>query len=604
MPFISRFRLFCIAACIGHTPMAYAEEDATPVGKTIDKTEVYSESSSLSGSFLSGRFARAQGDRRSAIRYLEQALAADPGNPTILSQLLVLTLTAGEMEQAAGYAETLGGMPGHEPLVDLVLAIEAVREDDFNKAAQQFQKVFAAQESTLWGPLFMAWVDHARGTLKRPLQPSDILPEGQQAPPFLAYQLALVNDMAGFSDMAEKQYELAVLDIARAPFRAVEAAANFYRRQGWHERLMQLKLDYLNAHPDASTLGDTEAAAQAAALMAQETDGTPESPRLVAGTQEGVAEILFIMASVLYSVDAQQDTQLYLRLSLRLRPDFPVAQLLLGSVLEDEGRYAEAAEAYGGVSAESVLVGRALLRKAYMIEKQGRLEEALAMLDTRAADNPTDYDAYIAKGDLLRNRARYGEAVEAYTLSLERIPEVAERHWGIFFARGACLERLGDWERAQSDLRQTLLLSPDQPEVLNYLGYGLLVRGEDAEEARRLIEQAYALQPNAPHIIDSMGWAAYRAGDPESAVQHLEQAIELMPEDPTINDHLGDAYWQIGRKTEARYQWERALTYAPEPALEKAIRRKLKEGLPQVARKRDRHVHVRAEQAAPPAFTE
>jgi Flp pilus assembly protein TadD len=319
--------------------------------------------------------------------------------------------------------------------------------------------------------------------------------------------------------------------------------------------------------------------------MEQKIGHGDKRARLVGSVQDGIAEVLFTMASVLYSVDAQQDTLLYLRMSLLLRSDFPLAQLLLGGVLEEDGHYAEAAEVYAGVDDEGPLAERALLRRAYMIERQGRLEEALVMLDSRAEANPESYDAYVAKGDLLRMRAMYKEAADAYSQALSRISNLEPRHWGIFFARGACYERTDDWIKAEGDLRKALLLNPDHAEVLNYLGYGLLARGENLDEAKELIEQAYALQPNAPHIMDSMGWVLFKSGDLEGALAQLEQAIELMPSDPTVNEHLGDVYWYAGRKTEARYQWERTLTFSPEPEAERAIRLKLREGLPPLADK-------------------
>lgn len=566
----------CVAVFLAQASVAQAE----PEKNSPEESTEYNGGESLSGNFLSGRFARAQGDRANAMVYLEDALRQDPENAALAGQLMVLSLSAGKVEQAVERARALEPVAGHEPLVDLVLAMQSVKNGELDAADAQFTKVFSFSQNALWAPLFNAWAQVGRGALQQPIQPSDILPEGQQAPAFLAYQLALINDLAGFNDLAAQQYELALLDPAKAPFRAVEAAANFYRRQGEKEKLTQLKLDFMNAHPGASALGDSDTAAYVAELMDPHAAAPPA--RLIADAADGVAEVFFTMASVLYSVDAQQDTLLYLRMALHLRPDFPAAQLLLGGVLEDDGRYAEAAEAYGGVRTTGPLAERALLRKAYMVEKQGRLEEALAMLDEHAKTNG-DFNAYVAKGDLLRSRKRYAEAAKAYSRALGALPDITERHWALLFARGACLERTGQWDKAEADLRKSLELNPDQPEVLNYLGYGLLTRDKNVPEARRLIEQAYDLQPNVPHILDSMGWALYKNGELENAVQLLEQAIELLPGDASVNEHLGDAYWQSGRKTEARFQWERALTFTPDAAAEKMLRRKLKEGMPQMA---------------------
>jgi Flp pilus assembly protein TadD len=150
----------------------------------------------------------------------------------------------------------------------------------------------------------------------------------------------------------------------------------------------------------------------------------------------------------------------------------------------------------------------------------------------------------------------------------------------VWFARGTCYERLGNWTAAEHDLQQALALKPDQPDVLNYLGYGWMERSENLSNARAMIEKAAKARPDDAEIIDSMGWALYLSGDYEGAVEHLEKAVELLPGDATVNSHLGDAYWRLGHKTEARYQWERSLNSSPEAKLTDELHRKLKEGLP------------------------
>lgn len=562
-------------------------------------TENAEESGSLSGNFLSSRFARAQGDRQSAIHYLEESLAADPSNHKLAGQLLVLYLNSGDMAKALEKAHILQDDAKRELIVDLVLAMEDVHYGRMAGARTKLRHVFDGTGTAVWMPLFDAWISLGLREVKKPLTAAGALPKGEKAPAFLIYHLALINDLAGFKDAAEKQYEAALTDQSKAPFRAVEAAADFYRRNRMSEKLAQIKLDYINAHPSMSALVDSDTTTQMASLLAQDK-AKPKGGRLIATPQEGISEVLFTMASVLYTLDSGQDTQLYLRMALYLQPDFPLAQLLLGNALEQEGKYAEAAEVYGGIDSGSPLSERALLRKAFMVERTGKIDEALAMLDTRAAESPEDYDAYVAKGDLLRTRSRFNDAAQAYSAALERIKREGPQQWGIYFARGACYERLGMWDKAEVDLRKALALNPDQPEVMNYLGYGIMIQGGDLPHARKLIEQAYALQPNSPQIVDSMGWMLFKTGDVQGAVQLLEQAIEMLPGDATVNDHLGDAYWQAGRKTEARYQWQRALTFSPEPVLEESLQRKLKEGLEPsaVVSAPDKEVHAATEQPA------
>ncbi len=202
------------------------------------------------------------------------------------------------------------------------------------------------------------------------------------------------------------------------------------------------------------------------------------------------------------------------------------------------------------------------------------------MLKAMSAQAPKRIGAELQLGDLLRSKKRFTEAVAAYDEAVRRAEaEKMPERWTLFYDRGVALERAHQWPRAEADLLHALKLKPDQPLVLNYLGYSWIDRGENLDRGLKMIEKAVALRPDDGYIIDSLGWAHYRMGDYAGAVQYLETAVEKVPEDPTINDHLGDAYWQTGRLVEARYQWRRALQFGPEEKEIKPIEAKLERGL-------------------------
>ncbi|MDG1429984.1 MAG: tetratricopeptide repeat protein, partial [Paracoccaceae bacterium] len=151
--------------------------------------------------------------------------------------------------------------------------------------------------------------------------------------------------------------------------------------------------------------------------------------------------------------------------------------------------------------------------------------------------------------------------------------------WYVYYVRGISYERLGEWDRAEADFRKSLELQPAHPQVLNYLGYSLMERRENLDEALDMIEEAVSLRPDSGYIVDSLGWVYYRLGRFEDAVVPMELAVELLATDPIVNDHLGDVYWKVGRDYEARFQWQRALSFDPEPQEADRIRRKLDVGL-------------------------
>lgn len=184
-----------------------------------------------------------------------------------------------------------------------------------------------------------------------------------------------------------------------------------------------------------------------------------------------------------------------------------------------------------------------------------------------------------ALGNILRARKLYAEAIPYYDQALALVPKPERRHWVYYYARGTSYERLKNWTAAEADLEKALALYPDQPLILNYLGYSWIDQGRNLKQGMAHIEKAVALKPDDGYIVDSLGWAHYMQGNFADAVRYLERAVELKPDDPVLNDHLGDALWRVGREREARYQWDQALSLKPEPDDEAKIKKKLETGL-------------------------
>jgi Flp pilus assembly protein TadD len=148
----------------------------------------------------------------------------------------------------------------------------------------------------------------------------------------------------------------------------------------------------------------------------------------------------------------------------------------------------------------------------------------------------------------------------------------------LWLLRGGALLEAGNWPDGKAALERAHKIAPDQPLVLNYLGYSQLERRENLAEAERLIREASRLQPDNHSITDSLGWTYYVRGNLPKAIELLEKAAAGEPGDSAINEHLGDAYYSAGRRFEARYAWEAALLYADEePA--RRLRAKIQKGL-------------------------
>ena len=197
------------------------------------------------------------------------------------------------------------------------------------------------------------------------------------------------------------------------------------------------------------------------------------------------------------------------------------------------------------------------------------------------AEDPKDLEAIMALGNIERGRKKFADCADTYSQGIDALPAGNDKANSVcYYYRGICEERSKQWSKAEADMRKALELQPDQPHVLNYLGYSWIDQGINLDEGMKMIKRAVEQRPDDGYIVDSLGWAYFRIGNYEEAVKNLERAIDLKPEDPTINDHLGDAYWRVGRTLEAKFQWAHARDLKPEPDELPKIEAKIENGLP------------------------
>ncbi|MDE0345797.1 MAG: tetratricopeptide repeat protein, partial [Boseongicola sp.] len=311
--------------------------------------------------------------------------------------------------------------------------------------------------------------------------------------------------------------------------------------------------------------------------------------------KDGLAEVCHSIASALRQEPQRNYTLLYARMATILRPDHIDALLLTAELLEKLDQHDLATEVYDKVPRDDPEFHAAELGRAETLRQSGRENAAIEVLQQLTESHGHLLQVHVALADMLRELDRFEEAKAPYNNAIAMIREPVEQHWIIYFARGIAYERTGHWSQAEADFRKALELKPDQPTVLNYLGYSLLELQTNLDEALALIERAVEQRPDAGHIIDSLGWGLYRLGRYEEAVTHMERAAEHLPIDPIVNDHLGDVYWAVGRHREAEFQWHRALSLITDKTDHndvdpERIRRKLEIGLDAVL----------AEEGAPP----
>lgn len=525
----------------------------------------YDMGDSLAGKYLSARFAAQHSATQQAAEYLSEAAKQDPDNLLLIEQSYKAKVMGGDIDGAMQDAARYKALSPKSFAASSLLAIGAIKQGDFVKAEAELKAVMDAaneqekQVHSLLLPVIRAWVLVGQGRYPDARMVMESLPEKTVLRSFIIYEKALMADVAGQPQDAARYYD-AVMDKDRQSYRLVQAASSFYLRIGRRERAETLVKQYNESH---ETLQITLSEAQP-----------------VANAREGVAEFLMETASLLYSRGMQESAMIYLHLTLYLRPDMAYAHYLLGMIQEAAGRFDAAITSFGAVPPGGAFHDEAQLATARTLEKADRRDEALRLLKQRLKEKPDDIQAVAMLGDMLLQEKQYEEAIPQYTKALALAGEQDAGRWPWLFTRGIAYERTGEWQKAEADFTKALELEPDHPEILNYLAYGWVVKGQNLEKARDMLERALSARPNEAHIVDSYGWVLYALGEYGEAVQYLEHAVELMSTDATVNDHLGDCYWRLGRHREARFQWERALLFKPEPEDEAAIRKKLEQGLP------------------------
>ena len=271
----------------------------------------------------------------------------------------------------------------------------------------------------------------------------------------------------------------------------------------------------------------------------------------------------------------------YLQLALYLAPNQPLALLSLADLYEQVKNPQLAIKIYERMPQNSPLRRNAEIQLAVNLDTIDKTDEAKQRLQKLLKEHPDDIDAIMALGSILRGRKEFRRMRRRLQQGRRHHRQPERPNWLIFYFRGICNERAKKWEQAEADLKEALKLYPDQPHVLNYLGYSWIDQGINLDDGMRMIRRAVEQRPDDGYIVDSLGWAYFRLGNYDEAVKNLERAVELKPDDPTINDHLGDAYAKTGRTLEAQFQWSHARDLKPEPEDLVKIKQKLANGLPE-----------------------
>ena len=561
---------------VSQVPTAAVAASAQP-----DATESFDIESinSFEGAFLAARTAETDRDYANAVKFYKRALEFTPDELELQQRLMIALIMNGEFDEGAELAEVLVNDPAVERVTSVALGFRAIRDGDYSDALDHFKYQGPNDLDRLMNQLLIAWSMAGDGKAKEALKLVQDLDGPSWYGIFRNYNLGVMAAMTGDVETARKALTDTVTDRnggATAPdtfARAVIALATLEAGAGNKQKAL-----------DALAAGD-ELITNFAPFKAlrDEIEAGRQPEPIIANAAEGAAGVLFSIGGALNREGAEDTVMLYLQLSHALDKEAADTLVLLGGIAENAKQPEKAIAFYRQVPETSPMRRISELQLGLTLAETGKVKEAREHLQGLIASDPKDIRSYLAYGSVLSDAKDYAAMAENYDKAVEIIGQTPTRnHWSVFFQRGIAYERLKKWDKAEPNFNKALELNPDQPQVLNYLGYSWVDMNRNLQEGLEMIKKAVELRPDDGYIVDSLGWAYYRLGRYEEAVVELERAIELKAGDATINDHLGDAYWRVGRKLEATYQWKRALASEPEEAEVPKIQAKINKGLPPI----------------------
>ena len=521
------------------------------------------------GSYLAARHAGAERDAAAAATYYMDVLKLDPKNPDLLSRTFLSVLTDGDIDQAGKLAERMLEVDRTDKISHLVIGIRELKLKHYGAAKQNFAQSVRGPVTDLTAAMLSAWAQDGAGDAHGAVDALDKLSGPDWYGIFKDLHAGFILDLAGDKKAAQKRYESAYKTDPTA-LRTVQAYGRFLSRNGNKDDALKVYQDFAKVLPNHPLIVEE---------MKAISDGQ-KLPSLVDSPQAGAAEALYGLGASIGRRGGEDLALIYLQLALYLQPSHPMALLSLGDLYEDLKKPDLAIKAYERVPANSPLSRNAEIQMAVDLDALDRTDDAKQRLQHVISQRPKDTEAIIELGNIQRARKDFASCADTYTKAIDTVPKPEKSNWVMFYFRGICYERSHQWPPAEADMKKALELFPEQPLVLNYLGYSWVDQGVHLDQGMDMIRRAVEQRPDDGYIVDSLGWAYFRTGNYAEAVKNLERAVELKPEDPTINDHLGDAYWRVGRLLEAHFQWSHAKDLKPEADELPKIEAKLKDGLP------------------------
>ncbi|WP_317992892.1 tetratricopeptide repeat protein [Bartonella gliris] len=529
--------------------------------------------SSFTGAYLAGRVANHENKTDLAINYFKQALVHKPDNIETQIEILEAMLFSGAFKEAVKQARKLKEQGVMTPFVSLTLSIQNFIQKDYNNAKLLLQLKAPPTPNNPIPELIHAWATFGSGQQSQAIAVLEKIQGPAWYDFFIRYHLALMCDLAGRKQDAKKYFTQALNNK-----QGTLIAPNTYERIIMAYASFQLRHKMRNQAIETLKHGEQVLSnREILKNIREKVEKGTSLERIVKTPQQGAAEVLYNFGTALNHKNSGRIARIFKQLSLALYPQNDATLFQLANISAKLNDRNQAIKLYRALPSSSPYYRIGQLQLTFILANNNNYNESIKLLTSLKKKFPNDRHILITLAAFYMQDNKFNEATKILDHAIAKIKNFQRDDWKLFYQRGIAFERLQKWPQAELDLRKALEFFPDQPQILNYLGYSLVERNQKLEESLHMLQKASALQSQNSYILDSLGWAYYKLKQYNKAVQILETAVKLQPEDPTLNDHLGDAYWQVGRKREAIFQWNHAID--GEAKNSKKIQEKLKFGL-------------------------
>ena len=482
------------------------------------------------------------GDHARAAQLLASLAGSQPDQVDLAKKALAEAIGAGRMDLALSLARTL---PAAKLPTDarLLLVADEVKRRRADRALPWLTVSADNGDLSFLTPLVTAWDAADRGNIDLALNTIDKIPAGSLMGPLRAEERALILLKARRTAEAEPFARRAIGTAGARENRLRLAFADGFLAAGDRARALMM-LDGMGS--------DSAAARQRIAA------GKP-SGQAIDNSAKALSELLTAFAADLARLQRAAPPVGLVQVARYANPQNSSATALLAVLFDARGRSDEALALLRAVPANDALAAEVRDVQVRILSNEKRFDEAYQIAAAAAAAPGAGADDYSRLGDLYAAMKRYSAAGDAYGRAVALSNGQTSDLWTLHLLRASALEQANRWPEAKQALQQGLAASPDQPLLLNFLGYAKLERGEDVDAAEAMIRKASELSPDDASIIDSLGWAQFKRGKTAEAIETLQRAAEKDPQQAEIQEHLGDALYKSGRRYEARFAWSAAL---------------------------------------------